>query len=456
MNHLLILLIVIASFACAEKSRTEAEQEYPPNVVFIYADDLGYGDLSCYGSDSIYTPHLDGLAGKGVRFTDFYSTSPICSPSRAALMTGQYPIRNGIGPVFFPHSKGGLNPATFTMAELFKEQGYATACIGKWHLGHEPQFHPSNHGFDYFFGLRYSNDMDWRRPWQPNFEPMQDLALYRDTTIIDQPVYQPTLTQRYTAEAVQFIAKNQDQPFFLYFPHTFPHEPLFASAAFEGTSKYGLYGDVVQELDHSVGQVLQALETFGLSENTIVVFSSDNGARQVPQRWGNHEPCGKNNPLRGRKQTTFDGGVRVPTIAYGKGYFEGGKVEQIPGIMCDWLPTFAAITEHPLPEGLELDGENLLALDPEKGRDFFFYRIDRLNAIRSGKWKLKLANPRGEGRRPVRGEPLPHEKDLLFDLEADIGEQNNLAEQHPEKVMELKQKIADFEASIAPLPPLQK
>ena len=451
MKKIYLLAVAAIWFLQCSQPPKEEETPKPPNVVFIYADDLGYGDLSCYGSDSIYTPHLDALAAKGIRYTDFYSTSPICSPSRAGLMTGQYPIINGIGPVFFPHSKGGLNPETFTMAEMFKEEGYATACIGKWHLGHEPQFHPLNHGFDQFFGLRYSNDMDWPVPWNPDYKPKQDLALYRDTTIIDQPVYQSTLTQRYTAEAIKFVAKNQEKPFFLYWPHTFPHEPLYVSAEFKGTSKYGLYGDVVQELDNSVGELLKALEDLGLAENTIVVFSSDNGGRVVPQRWGNREPTGSNAPLRGRKQTTFEGGIRVPTIAYGKGYFEGGQVNNIPSIMCDWLPTFASIIDYPLPEDLALNGENLLTLDPNKERDLFFYRMDQLNSVRSGDWKLKLANPDR-----VRGEPMPHPEDLLFNLAEDIGEQENLALKHPEKVKELKEKMAAFEQSIAPLPPLQK
>jgi len=451
-------LLLLMTLCWAGKAHTQVKNKgvRTPNVIVIYADDLGYGDLSCYGADSIYTPHLDQLAAKGVRFTDFYSTSAICSPSRAALMTGQYPIRNGIAPVFFPQSKGGLDTSTLSMADMFKRQGYATACIGKWHLGHQPQYHPSKHGFDYFFGLRYSNDMDWPRPWQPDYKPMQDLALYRDTIIIDQPVYQPTLTQRYTAEAIQFIARHQSRPFFLYWPHTFPHEPLYASAQFLGTSKYGLYGDVVQELDHSVGELMKALEAFDLLDNTIIVFSSDNGARQVPQSWGKKEPTGKNDPLRGRKTTSFEGGIRVPTIAYGKGYWEGGKVIQTPGIMCDWLPSFAAIIGYPLPANLSLNGENLLKLSATKERDFFFYRMEKLNAIRSGKWKLKLANPIGTDGKPVRGEPMPHDEDLLFDLVSDIGEQHNLANQYPEIVERLKAKMKTFAQSIEPLPPIQQ
>ena len=443
------LLCLLTSLLLACQPQPEGPPR--PTVVFIYADDLGYGDLSCYGSDSIATPHLDALAAKGVRFTDFYSTSPICSPSRAGLMTGQYPIRNGIGPVFFPHSEGGLDTATFSMADMFKAMGYATACIGKWHLGHVEPYHPHNHGFDYFFGLRYSNDMDWPRPWQPNFEPKQDLALYRDTTIIDQPVYQPTLTQRYTAEAVNFIATHQDEPFFLYFPHTFPHEPLFVSKQFEGSSAYGLYSEVVQELDHSVGQVLATLEELGLAENTIVVFSSDNGARQVRQRWGERELCGSNAPLRGRKQTTFEGGIRVPTLAYAPGALEGGRIDSVPGIMVDWLPTLASLTGYALPAAAGLDGTDLTALPADSARDFFFYRIDKLNAVRSGRWKLKLANPDR-----ARGEPMPHEEDLLFDLRTDPGEQHNLASAMPEKVTELKARMAAFEAKIAPLPPIQR
>lgn len=444
----IILIFILPSCEVVQKDNSETR---PPNVIFIYADDLGYGDLSCYGSDSIYTPNIDGLAKKGVLFTDFYSTSPICSPSRAGLLTGQYPIRNGIGPVFFPHSKGGLDTATYTIAELFKDNDYTTACIGKWHLGHVKPFHPLNHGFDYFFGLKYSNDMEWPRPWQPEFKSKEPLALYRDTTIIDQPVYQPTLTQRYTAEAIQFIAKNQDQPFFLYFPHTFPHEPLYVSAEFKGTSKYGLYGDVVQELDKSVGDILTALEDLGLDENTIVVFSSDNGARQVPQRFGDGGKCGSNGILRGRKQTTFEGGIRVPTIAYGKNYFEGGDKVQAPGIMCDWLPTFAYILGQELPKSLILDGHNLLSKAEANDRDLFFYRNHLLNSVRSRDWKFKLANPDR-----TRIEPMPHNEDMLFDLSTDPGEQNNLADQKPELVAELKRKMADFEKSLEPLPEIQK
>lgn len=420
-------------------------------MVFIFADDLGYGDLGCYGNDSISTPNIDALADRGLRFTNFYSTSPICSPSRAGLLTGQYPIKNGIGPVFFPHSKGGLDPDVFTMVDMFEDMDYATACIGKWHLGHLDKYHPLSHGFDYYFGLLYSNDMEWPRPWQPEFEPPNPLALYRNYSIIDQPVYQMTLTQRYTSEAVNFIGRNRDKPFFLYMPHTFPHEPLYVSAEFKGTSKQGLYGDVVQELDKSVGDVIEALDYYGLMENTIVVFSSDNGARQVPQRFGAGEPAGSNGILKGRKQTTFEGGIRVPTIAWAKDVFEGGGDFDVPGIMTDWLPTFAARTGYELPGEIDFDGTDLASLEDNSERDFYFYRMDKLNAIRSGKWKLKLANPNRE-----RGEPMPHDHDELYNLDRDPGETTNLAKEKPEMVEELKNKIKAFEKSLEPLPTMQK
>lgn len=416
------------------------EQE-KPNVVFIYADDLGYGDLSCYGSDSIYTPNIDRLAEEGIRFTDFYSAAPICTPSRAALLTGQYPIRNGYAGVFFHHSKDGIDSASFTMAEMFKENGYKTACIGKWHLGHQDKYHPLKHGFDFYFGLKYSNDMQWPRPWN-NWEPDFPLPLYKNFDIVDQPVYQNTLTQRYTEEAKNFILENKDQPFFLYFPHTFPHEPLYASVQFLGSSKYGLYGDVVQELDHSVGDLMDLLDRLNLAENTIVVFSSDNGARMVAQRWGKHEKCGSNGILKARKATTFEGGIREPALLRWKGKVPGKQVESTPCIMTDWLPTFADLLNYDLPADRIYDGISLMPLlKGEKmpaTRDFFFYKITDLNAIRSGKWKFKPA-----GKERAQGTTFEYD-DLLFDLENDPGETNNLADEYPEIVEKMKLKIDSF------------
>lgn len=423
------------------QNKTTENKEKLPNIVFIYADDLGYGDLSCNGSDSISTPHLDQMAQNGVNFTNFYSCSPVSSPSRAGLLTGRYQVRAGITRVFFPNSLQGIEQQEVTMPELLKEKGYETALVGKWHLGHLPEFHPQKHGFDYFFGLLYSNDMEWA----PRHDP--PLALMRNNTILDSSVYQPTLTQRYTAEAKYFIAKNQDKPFFLYFAHTFPHKPWYVSAQFKNTANYKnpqhqLYGDCVQELDHSVGEIFKTLKELGLEENTIVVFSSDNGSTAdlgKPSTGG----------LRGYKATTFEGGIRVPTLAYWKGNFPAGKKINDPAIMIDWLPTFASIVGVSLPTDCEIDGKNLIPLITGKGKrqgndEFYFYDNEELQAIRVGKWKYKKAFP-GNRKLDAHGE-------LLFDLETDPYEQNNLIAQKTEKVKELKQKMQDFITNLGDVP----
>lgn len=422
---LLISSLLLALAACGGPDTPSS----PPNVVFIYADDLGYGDLSCYDADSIDTPYLDQMAADGMRFTNFYSTSPICSPSRTGLLTGRYQVREGVTRVFFPNSLQGLDTAAFTMAEMFRAQGYATGIVGKWHLGHLPEYLPMNQGFDYWFGLPYSNDMEW----EPRNDP--PLPLMRNLAVIDQPAYQPTLTQRYTSEAIQFIAQHRNEPFFLYFPHTFPHKPLHVSAEYAGSSELGKYGDVVQELDRSVGEVLLALETWGLSENTLVIFSSDNG----PAARGG----GKSGGLRGHKATTFEGGIKVPTIAQWKGKIDPGQVEETPAIMLDWLPTFARLTGYTFTENQPIDGEDigdlLWGTYVPHDRDFFFYFNEDLRAVRSGRWKYKKAVVNN----PYR-QPLEAHADLLFDLETDPNETRNLADTQPEKLHELQQTLQRF------------
>lgn len=415
-----------------------AQTDARPNIIFIYADDLGYGDLGSYGADSIATPHLDRLATEGIRFTDFYSTSPVCSPSRTGLLTGRYQVRHGITRVFFPNSTQGLDSSAFTMAELLGGAGYATGIVGKWHLGHLPEFLPRRQGFDYWFGIPYSNDMEWA----PRNDP--PLPLMRNEAVIDQPAYQPTLTQRYTAESINFIARHRDEPFFLYIPHTFPHKPLHVSAEYAGTSPYGKYGDVVQELDASVGDLLDALEDFGLSENTLIVFSSDNGP--VPQ-----PGYGKTGGLRGHKALTYEGGIRVPTIARWMGTIPPGQVENTPAIMLDWFPTFAQLAGAAVADTLMLDGENISPLlfgEPmPETRTFYFYFNEDLRAIRHGDWKFKKA---------VRDNPywqkLPPHDDQLFNLVVDPEESTNLADRYPEKVADLRQRMVDFERGLGEVP----
>ena len=306
----------------------------PPNIIIIMADDLGYGDLGCYGHPSIRTPNLDRMAAEGLRFTDFYSGANLCTPSRAALLTGRLPVRSGMagGPgrhVLYPTSTGGLPTNEITIATALKSVGYKTACIGKWHLGHLPQFLPNSHGFDHFFGLPYSNDMDpvtakTRRDDSFSNNPKSEnfnVPLIRNGEILERPVKQNTLTKRYTEEAIRFIKANKKQPFFIYFPHTFPHVPLFASENFKGKSARGRYGDTVEEIDWSVGQVLETLRKEKLAENTLVIFTSDNGPWLMMKENG-----GSAGLLRDGKAGTWEGGHRVPAIAWWLGKIKPERV----------------------------------------------------------------------------------------------------------------------------------
>lgn len=433
------LLFLFSLSACRQN-----EEQLFPNIIFIYADDLGWGDLSCYGADSIHTPNLDRMAREGARFTRFYSTSSVCTPSRAGLLTGRYPVRSGLTHVLFPNSAQGIDSSEYTMAEMLKDRRYATACIGKWHLGHLPPHLPTRHGFDYYFGIPYSNDMEW----EPRGDP--PLPLMRNEELIDAPAHQPTLTQRYTTEALKFILENQDRPFFLYLPHTFPHEPLYASAQFQGESPYGLYGDVVMELDHSVGVILDALRQYGLEERTMVVFSSDNGAREAPQRFGDHESCGSSGPFRGAKAMPFEGGHVVPTLAWWPGQIPGGQIIRQPAIMTDWLPTFAALSGAGLPADHVPDGENILPLLRGEGErsppDFYLYHRDKLQAHRYGRWKLI---------RPWKGRVRGEEWDtpeLLFDLEEDPYETTNLVDSLPDVAAQMRRRMEVFENELGETP----
>ena len=412
----------------------------PPNIIVVFADDLGYGDLGCYGAEQIKTPHLDRMAREGMRFTDFYSCAAICSPSRAGLLTGRYPVRMGINGVFFPYSTDGLDESEISVARLLKEQGYATACIGKWHLGHLPEFLPMRHGFDYYYGIPYSNDMDVESRGDP------PIPMMRGEDIIEQPVDQRTITRRYTEEAVRFIREHREQPFFIYLPHNMPHIPLFVSEAFEGRSEGGLYGDVVEEMDWGMGEILAALKDTGVDENTLVIFTSDNGPWL---RYGAHG--GNSGPLREGKGTTFEGGMRVPCIMRWPGVIEAGRVERSMASTLDFLPTFVHLAGGAPPGDRVIDGANIAALlsgdATGADRDFHYFHRGRHEAYRSGKWKLKRLF---KGK--VYGEDVEHPR-YLFDLEADPGEQNNLAEAYPDRVAAMEQAMNAFWESLQPLPP---
>ena len=424
------------------KSDDSADRKKRPNVVIIFTDDQGYADASCYGAKGFKTPNIDKLAADGIKFTDFYVAASVCTPSRAALLTASYPKRVGLHRrVLFAHSKTGLNPSELTIAKFLKPLGYKTACIGKWHLGHYPKFMPNNNGFDYFYGLPYSNDMNPEYLNRPNFPK---LPLYENGKVLEYQPSQALLTRNYTTKAVKFINENKDKPFLLYLPHSMPHMPWAASDKFRKSSKRGLYGDVIQEIDWSVGQVLKALKKNGLDENTLVIFTSDNG----PIPWMPNG--GQATPLRGFKGTSWEGGQREIGIARWKGTVPAGKVASQLVTAMDVLPTLAAITGKSLPKNIVIDGKNILPIlkDPDNAKSpyeaFFYYsRLGEIEAVRKGKWKLHIAKER-MGKKERKTQKFP----ALYDLSKDIGERNNLADKHPGLVKKLTKLIKDFDADL--------
>ncbi len=438
MSLLLIIHLVFISPATCKSEHTH------PNFIIIYADDMGYGDLGCYGAELIKTPHLDQMASQGMRFTSFYSCSPVCTPSRAGILTGRYPIRSGLNRVLFPYSTEGIGSGEVTLAQALKEGGYSTACIGKWHLGHLPEFLPTRHGFDAYFGIPYSNDMQNLQRGDP------PLPLMRDETITEAPADQNTLTKRYTEEAVRFIDSHKDQPFFLYLPHTMVHVPLHVSKEFEGHSAGGLYGDAVEEVDWSVGQVLEAVKKNGLDENTLVVFASDNGPWLIKKEHG-----GSAGPLRNGKGTTFEGGIREPAIFRWPGTIPAGSTTDEGAITLDLFPTLLLLAGQELPKDRILDGKDIRGIltntGPRADHRFFFFRGENLEAFRWDNWKLKRAF-KGE----IYCEPGDQHPVYLFDLEKDISEKTNLAEQNPAQVEQMEREMQIFEQSLAPIPPTKK
>jgi arylsulfatase A-like enzyme/cyclophilin family peptidyl-prolyl cis-trans isomerase len=417
----------------------------PPNVVIILADDAGYGDLGCYGGKDDPTPNLDRMATEGMRFTDFYVAQAVCSASRTALLTGCYPNRVGILGALGPASRQGIGHREKTIADLLKTRGYATAVCGKWHLGHHPQFLPTRHGFDEYFGLPYSNDM-WPHHPTANFP---DLPLLEGEKVVGLNPDQSKLTTWYTERAVGFIAKNKDRPFFLYVAHSMPHVPLFVSDKFKGKSKHGLYGDVILELDWSVGQILAALKEHHLDEQTLVLFTSDNGPWLS---YGDH--AGSAGPLREGKFNTWEGGVRMPCVVRWPGQVPAGAVCREPAMTIDLLPTLAKLAGAALPEH-KIDGLDiwpLLAGKPgakNPHEAYFFYWDRHLQAIRSGRWKLHFPHPYrtlagkpgGTGGKPAEyGEAKTPR--ALFDLEQDPGETTDVADRRPDVVARLE-KLAD-------------
>ena len=416
-----ITVLIFGTILCSANNPSVTASPSPPNIILILADDLGYGDVGVYGAELIETPNLDRLAGEGIRLTNFYASGNVCSPSRAGLLTGRYAIRDGLADrTITAGDTRGLPADTTTIANLLQRGGYRTALIGKWHLGHHTQSHqPNAHGFDEFYGLLQPNDAE-----QP---------LYRDTMAIDEPVEQGSLTRRFSEEAISFIQNNKQRPFFLFLSHSAPHIPLVPSPDFAGTSRAGAYGDVVQELDWSVGEVLNAVQRNGLADNTVIIFTSDNGPF----------PEGGTGGLRGGKGTAWDGGYRVPFIARWPGRIRADSITDAMAMNIDLLPTFATIADVSPPGTTHFDGRNILPVmlgktDASPHEVLYFFNNERITALRTQDWKMVVqASYRDIQRR------LPeHDVLLLFDMHRDPQERYSMAAHRPDKWQELQTHLA--------------
>lgn len=424
-----------------------------PNFIIIFTDDQGYEDIGCFGSPKIKTPHLDKMATEGRKFTSFYSANSVCSPSRAALMTGSYPTRVSVPGVLFPRYEIGLNPDEVTIAEVLKGKGYATACIGKWHIGHKPKFLPTRQGFDSYFGIPYSNDMtiDPEALLADNInlrngftadrikkeKPKKNLVpLMRNEEVIEYPCDQTTLTKRYTEEAVKFISENKDSPFFLYLPHTMPHIPLFASEQFKGKSKRGLYGDTIEEIDWSVGQILKSIKEKGIDQKTLVIYTSDNGPWKLDRGRG-----GSAYPLRGYKFQTYEGGMRVPCIMRWPGKVpEGTSCDEVAASI-DLMPTIAKLAGAKILKDRKIDGKDIWplmsgtegAVSPHDM--YYYYKGNRLESARHGKWKIRRSGKKSQSVE-------------LYDLDSDISETKNLAKENEALVKDMIKKMNLFDEDL--------
>jgi arylsulfatase A len=459
MKKLITLSLQMIGFAMLSFVCVAQTAGRPQNFVVIFCDDLGYGDLGSFGNPTIRTPNLDRMAAEGQRWTSFYAADSVCTPSRSALLTGRLPIRTGMFSdtrrVLFPDSAGGLPASEITIAEALKTRGYATAAIGKWHLGFQPEYLPMKQGFDSYFGIPYSNDMDAAVKYNSREEYISflknpkreywNVPLMRNEEVIERPADQTTLTKRYTEEAIKFISANKNRPFFLYLAHSMPHMPLFRSTEFAGKSQRGLYGDVIEELDANVGRVLETLRQLKLERNTLVVFTSDNGP------WATFEEQGGSaGPLRGAKGGTFEGGMREPTIFWQPGVIKPAVVTEI-GSTLDLLPTFCTLAGVKAPADRVLDGYDLSGAlhgkDHSPRQTMFYWRGSKLYAIRHGSFKAHLITKSEYGADP----PVTHETPLLYNLDQDPAEKYDLASKHPEVVAELRRLAEAHKQGVPPV-----
>ncbi|MGI9545626.1 MAG: sulfatase family protein [Flavobacteriaceae bacterium] len=460
-NHNNLVLFLLAICFCNSLVVHGQNEVDGPNFIIIFADDLGYGDLGSYGHPSIATPNLDKLAEEGQKWTNFYAAASVCTPSRASILTGRLSVRSGMTShkrrVLFPDSKYGLPRSEITLAEKLREAGYRTACIGKWHLGHKERYLPTNNGFDYYFGIPYSNDMDrvgeldsqeyWSQPDSLITTENFNVPLLRNTEIIERPANQNTITKRYSEEAVSFIKRSNGEPFFLYLAHSLPHVPLFASERFIGKSRRGLYGDVVEEIDHGIGLILKTLKEEGLYKNTVVVFTSDNGPWLTFKKNG-----GSAGLLRAGKGTTWEGGMRVPGIFWGPGIVKPGTRYDIGSTM-DLYTTFISMAGIDLPEDRIIDGfdisQTLQTGKPSSRKQLFYYRGTDIYALRYGAYKAHFIT---EGAYGEFGGKETHNPPLLYNLAEDPSETTNIADKHPDILKEILTVLDRHKANLVPGP----
>jgi len=434
-----LIIFFIGSFLFSNSGYSQDQESDRPNIIIIFTDDMGYGDVGVYGHPTIRTPHLDRMAEEGMKFTQFYSAASVCTPSRAGLLTGRLPVRSGMMSkelrVLFPFSAKGLPQKEITIAEALKNEGYSTAAVGKWHLGHQSPYLPTDHGFASYFGIPYSNDMD--------HSGMPPTPLMEDEEIIEQPADQTTLTKRYTERSISFIRDNRQQPFFLYLAHTFPHIPLYASEDFRGSSSRGLYGDVIEEIDWSTGQILNELAILGLAENTLVFFTSDNGPWLTEDQEG-----GSAGLLKDGKGTTWEGGMRVPALAWWPGTVPAGEVSQALGTTMDLFTTSIELANAEIPDDRIIDGVNLMPVltgKTDQVREMiYYYRSEDLYAVRWGPWKMHFITQSSY----VGDEPVLHDPPELYHLEIDPSERFNIADEHPEVLSEMMELVKQHKSHL--------